>query len=331
MTEAQKPVPPKEIEPRTDRTITASFVPIMSALLQGEEVLGKNRVWQASRAEQELFLERFSTAREPLESYLQERQDGDPLIIHSLFSFSADEINSYSSTRGRSQISPFDPTEFGVAASMRVLGNWANRGQETTIKGRDENMYNAAELKQPTIMEVGGSENPVVMLRTTNPLVRFPSYVARYDVMMAVPDEPPNDEFELLDFVKEHNPLDPEFNSRLVRNDDYAGVVFPSVDLDQQADISWLVGLKTQGELGPATLRQALQKTKFQMDEAGFLAESEVRIEYLGSKPPSRLYQIDQPFVCWVQRNDIPIPLFAAYIDYPHWRNPSPIPFLEVY
>ncbi len=122
-------------------------------------------------------------------------------------------------------------------------------------------------------------------------------------------------------------------------------IKFPMVTLDDKPDISWLLELGKEALPTPQlttvlnnhpeiprppimVITEALQQTKFQMNEIGAAAQSAVALTFdlvgaaVDDQIPSR-YTLDKPFYLWIERPGVNIPVFAAYIDEQDWKKPD--------
>jgi hypothetical protein len=69
---------------------------------------------------------------------------------------------------------------------------------------------------------------------------------------------------------------------------------------------------------------QALQQTKFRMNEKGAKVESAVAMSLnRGMAVEPEPYVIDRPFVLWIERPGMAIPFFAAVLCEDVWREPK--------
>lgn len=296
-------------------TITATFAPIITALVEGERVLGPDRQWQAKNDAQSTFLDKYFSKRAELEKVLQEPQGGSPLTFDSVVSHSADEINQFLRNHGLDiQLAKLVPPDLGVASVEEVLVKWAKKGASTSVYDKEDKPRDAVLLKEGvSVLDAGSEHMPVVVIDTVNP---------DYQVKMTIPNQPPKDGFELLAVIEGVG------RSQESLEDDYNGVIFPKVDLNQQVNIDWLKMLSTQGKDGlPAVISQALQQTIFKLNVEGAYAKSGVALGMTrgGIRGP-RPYVIDEPFVCWIEKKGVSVPLFAGYIDYSDWKDPGELP-----
>lgn len=99
-------------------------------------------------------------------------------------------------------------------------------------------------------------------------------------------------------------------------------IVIPKIKYNKEVDISWMVGMSnSNGDW----ISQALQETRFKMDEKGSHLESAAAM-YLVSGSMSVqevIYTVDEPFILWIQRPGLKTPLLAAYFDKDVWVNPE--------
>lgn len=294
-------------------SVTAAFTPIITALVKAEDILGPNRDWGAVNQVQANFLGRYFSRRGEIEGTLTNTSSEQPLKVDSIASYAAEEINAFLARKGFNiALEPFTtPGEFGTASVMDVLVKWLNPGRSTQLVAADGQSYPAARLKEGVyVARSSVAENPVAFISTQHP---------DYQVGLIVPDEPIANDFKLVDFVANirNDHLSPDYR--------YVGVIFPKVSLDQRVNIDWLKRMQTTGDDGlPAIITQALQQTKYRMNEIGARAESAVALGVMrGMAPIENPLVIDRPFVCWIEKTGISLPLFAGYINYPDWKDPG--------
>lgn len=101
----------------------------------------------------------------------------------------------------------------------------------------------------------------------------------------------------------------------------YNTMELPMIDYQKRPSIEWLLGLMISGSF----VGQALQEVIFKMNEIGARAKAAVSIEILRSAPPSLIVKpliINQPFLLWIERPGMPLPIFAEYLQQEYWSNP---------
>ena len=287
---------------------TAVSYPIIAALVaaEGMEGMGDNRQWNPINDTQVRFLrEFFATCRDEIDEIPE---------IESLASWDVEEVNAFLRERGFSiQLQPIDDNTFAVASVLDLLVNWLVEGEETTVEAKDHKNYPGVKIGKESVQfyNAHGHNNPIALLKTKT----------GDRVYLTMLDNAPSDGFGLIDLAE-------ELADNLTDNDDYGGLVFPMVDLDQRVDISWLLNMSTTGDDGrPARITQALQQTILRMNEIGARAKSAVAIAvmreaFVREKPDMT---IDGPFLIWIERDDLAKPLFVGYITEEDWRNPGDI------
>lgn len=308
----------KEAEVGENSTATSTIIPVIAALIKSEDLLGPDRNWSPQNDKQALFLEKFFPKREELDAFLRQKQEDSPLKLDSVASYSANEINRFLKEKGFDiQVSDFSPPDFGVASVMEVLVKWNEEGQNSVlyVSGKE---YPSVVLKSPPVQLLADVE------RISAPLVRIDTRNPDYTFNLIIPPGPVGD-FELLHYIEE------------VKRDRESGIYapvprkyeveFPKVDLDVKPDISWIEGMSARGEGLPGIIGQALQQTIFKLNEKGAFAKSGVSLMTMRSMPePTPRYRIKEPFVCWIEKEGISLPVFAGFIGYKDWKDPGQLP-----
>ena len=272
-------------------TTTSTIYPIIGALLASERELGPNRRWSPvsggmrGATEQSAFLE------------IYRRSYQDIARIPELCSVASRDhlvINKFLTNQGFSiQLQPFrSVSDFGTASVLDLCLKWLVPGTQRTITDDNEVDYKGVHLKSGVTVY----NNGVVAISTGNG-----------DIVYLKMGEPPADIGDARLDIDRARP-DPA----------YAGVVFPKVDIDVQPDISWLLGMSTVDQRGHlAYLNQALQQTKFSMDENGATVRSAVAMGISkGRKAVStpQPFRINRPFLVVIRRPGLTLPLFTGYM-----------------
>lgn len=271
---------------------------LVSALVSAEQILGPDRTWNPVN-ETQVELVRF------LETLRSEIPDIPE--IETLASWEAEKINSFLRERGFSiELEEFSDGEFGFASVLKVLVEWQKEGIQSTVTTDAGDTYPAAKLKKGINFIQSGESTIACVATKSNDLV-----------FMTMLDEAPKSEFGLLDTVAQlMAAATPTYRDSLV---------FPMVDLDQEADLSWLLAMSTQDENGtPFQISQAKRQTKFKMNEKGALAEDAVTGAMMATsiRIPNP-YVINRPFLLWIERPGLNEPLFVAHITEEDWKNPG--------
>jgi hypothetical protein len=286
---------------------TTCAYPIVSALDKADDVIGIGRVWNSVNTEQSEFLPIFEKTRE------EARLLKD---IKSMASRDAEKINEFLAKEGfQIKLDPFtEPTDFGTASVLDVLVEWLIEGKKVQIiqNGDINKVFPAVKLMQGvSFAKAKQHPNPIAVIETKS----------GDRVCMTVHD--PLENFALLERAS-------ELSKSMLGIGGYQGALFPQVDLDQMVDISWLKKLWTTGsDKYRYEVAQALQQTKFRMNEKGARAQSGVAIGIVRTtsimpKPVQPLV-IDKPFLLWVWRAGLHLPLFTGWINEANWKIPKDI------
>ncbi len=279
---------------------TVVVYPIVAALKTAERILGPDRVWNLTNALQRRFLSDFcGTCWGEVEGIPE---------IESIASFSADEVNAFLKECGFTiQLEPWSPPDFGVASVLDLLVEWIEAGEATVVTTDDGRQFPGVRIGDAGVRFFDAPDHP-------NPVAGLETKSGDH-VYMTVLDQPPGG----FDLIAQAQQL--AGNKR--PNEQFGGLVFPMVDLNQEVDITWLVDMSTCTEDGlPAIIFQALQQTKLKMNEIGARAESAVAIAMVRGRPQPD-YVINRPFLVWFERDSLSKPLFVGHITPDDWHNPG--------
>lgn len=297
---------------------TVCLAPIISAIHKSEDFLGFNRVWTAINKEQKEFLHNTLYAMRhevfPIYGKFSEKE------LRAWASKHAQELNEILEREKFSiRLEEFKEGEFGTVSILDVLTEWLVEGLAFSKLEYKKREYPAvtleANMRNPqdprSVYECFGSRHhnfPIAMLNTKSDdcvymTVAGKSYAG----------------FELMHRID-------EVRNSLSRVGQYDSLVFPMVNLDQEVDIGWLKGMWTMGAGGGQyEISQALQQTKFKMNQFGARVRSAVAIgvRAAGIREPLRYLVIDQPFFLWITRPGVSTPILYAYIDEKDWKDPG--------
>ncbi len=279
------------------------FAPIGGCLIKCEEEIGDGQ-WRQDNNNQRLFMsDYYSEAREQVKNLPE---------IESIAAKDAETINTFLQQRGFDiKIQPFhSPPEIGVASVLKILLEWIQPGVVTTIHhGLTDDRYPGVRIKSiHSFYTSKHAQNTIVSIKARN----------GDSVSMTVFDQPPVlfDLTALVDKIIET--AKPIFG--------YDNVEFPMIDYDEFIDISWMQGMTLIGNNGPWTISQAVQQTKFRMNEIGAKVESAVAMGVRYTHCVTQQRQdliIDRPFLLWVNRPGMTHPLFIAHFAEDSWKKPK--------
>ncbi|MFA6537372.1 MAG: hypothetical protein WCT18_03140 [Patescibacteria group bacterium] len=220
-------------------------------------------------------------------------------------------INAWLASKGLTiKLDKFDPsTAMGMASYLEIKLQWLVKGTQANIKSKNQ-YFPGVKLPQKAVRFFWNQEhgNIIAQILTKNG-----------DEIFLTIAEKPMDENELQQFAK----LVTEAKTVAVA---FTGINFPMIDLDHQPDISWLGGMSILDQKkNPYFISQALQQTKFSMNENGATVESGVAISARRghSFDEKRPLIIDEPFVVVIRRPGIELPIFVGYLDDDCWKTPK--------
>jgi len=234
-----------------------------------------------------------------------------------LNSFKPDELKAWASTDYQElnnilkkeifaiQLDPFYKPDFGVVAILDVLVTWLEPGDSQEIMAKNGTRYPGVHMAQNfSIFTSPSHAHPIARLETQSGETAWFTISDKF-----------KSEFEILTYInKLKNELQPDHS--------YAAVNFPKINLDVQPNIEWLLGMA----YGVFTISQALQQTKLKMNEIGAHVKSAAAIGMCTCSPyqaPPKVFVIDQPFLFWIEKPGISIPVFAGYLDTDVWSDPG--------
>jgi hypothetical protein len=263
--------------------------------------------WDSINVKQDIFLRHYFSKRSELGEFLNKE-------LRSWVSHDYATLNKILTDNGFSiQLRPFASNSFGVVSILDVLIEWLHEGLATSIDV-EANQYPAVSIKQGFDVKMSPHhEYPIVAIKTKS----------GDTVYMTVADRS-RYEFDLLGHIeliqgalREYNPSLDGY-STFLNHSKYNQIIFPMVNIDKEEDVTWLLGLKK----GDWRIAQALQQTKFKMDEKGARVESAValHVEKTYSKPIP--FVINKPFFIWISRPGCTAPVFAEYITEVDWKKP---------
>lgn len=298
------------------RTGSQVVLPILGCLKAAEEFLATHRGWAAlnrqatwtpTNEDQYQFLKRFLDAKalvDTLGDTLKRKADQDVNVINDWLKQHNFNIEL--------QPEP-DPNAFAVASILDVLVEWVKEGNITSV-------YNTkGTFPAVSIKEDGGT----VVKFLNREIHPFP--IARITtksgdmVFMSIMDYLTDDTFAITDKVEELRKVTAKGKQHC------DGVIFPMVDYNERVNIDWIKRLETGPKKDDYYVSQALQQTKFRMNEKGARAKSAVAMAFR-SKCAVRIdnwVRIDKPFILWIERPGVNIPLFVGVFAEDVWKKPA--------
>ena len=283
---------------------TTTTIPV-SVCIEGIEskVLAQHSDWELATDAQKEFFAKTTTDLSDC-ALLKEGE------IAFKVSKSADEINAFlAEKKFNIKLDPFvDPRDFGVASVLDVSVEWVEPADEgrLTHNGVD---YPSVEMTDNITFLEGPFGQAVAKIATKS----------GDEVFVSIAHEALSG-FTLKEAVA-------QIVGSTKRIYDFGGLAMPMVHLDQEEDISFLVGMTICGEDGNGigTVSQALQQTRFRLNQFGARVESAAAMgmcyeSCMQRNPP---LVIDKPFFLAVHRPGAAQPLFSAYVTPEDWKDPG--------
>jgi hypothetical protein len=303
------------------KTGTQVVLPILGCLKAAEEFLAehegwakvmRNVIWTPSNEDQYQFLKRFLAAKavvDALGDNLKRKADRDVSVINKWLKDNGFDIQLRQESERRA---------FAVASILDVLVEWLNEGEVTSI-------YNKKGTFPAVKIKTGDAESAYngvskAMNRKVHPFPIAGIKTKSEDrVFMSVLDFMPHDTFAITDKVNQLR----EVKNDLSNCDSCDGVIFPMVDYNRQVDIGWIEGMETGEGIDDWYISQAIQQTMFRMNEKGARAKSAVALRCKCAESYDNWIRIDKPFILWIERPGVDIPLFAGVFAEDVWKKPQ--------
>ena len=280
---------------------------IVKALVEAEKFIRKGELtWNPGNVHQQELMSRFAAIRNAL-----------PLVptLEGWARETAEELNQILAEHSfdiRLNPWPDDGNTFGVVAIndftvlWRVVGqtveDWGSR-RLITINGKP-----AFRLKYDAGVEFLESDH------LDEPVVKIPTETG--DVVYITKYSRSPDGFRLLESIEQLRG-----NLTPARRAHYEGVNIPMVKLGLHINIDWLVDLWTQAGVDTWRIAQALQEVKFAMNQFGARVKETTAVAVMRGMP--NYYEVDGPFLIWIERAGVPVPLFMAHVTEDNWMDPG--------
>jgi hypothetical protein len=284
---------------------TVCLIPIIAALFSAETTFIRNDVWNPINQLQEHFIANYFTHHK---SNLDLFNDSE---LKTRISNNVNVVNNFLADNNFNiKLDDLKSTEAMYMASiMNILVKWAKIGAAGKIKVKG--------VYYPTVImerEEGHNFHCYSVKKHSEPIIELATQ-SDDTVYITVADKD-REGFNLLNYLME---IQEKINDRDTQMSDYNHITFPMIDIDDKPDINWLVGMKNLGW----RIMQAIQQTKFQMNEEGAAAQSAVAISAMNEGVPEepKKLVIDKPFFLWIMRSGVPV--FAGHFKHDVWKKPQ--------
>ncbi len=290
----------------TSPSLVSSPLTLVAMFFAAEPILGPARQWLATSTKPANHWRQNEAVRLYLE--LRELVSGVPELA-TIASFNHEEVNRFLREKGLDiQLGPFNDMTFGTAAVTDIGMKWTEEAKRGEIL--------VGSTRVPSFVT-----KPTFLLSSDARHDRSSTFwiKTQTDDLVGVAMAPrPSDPEELLAATLERMQLTKRCTSP-------CEVELPMVDLNLQPDVSYLVGMSTQEASGnEARISQALMQAIFRMNHLGArsLTGMAMAVTRSFTAPPPRI-TFDQPFLAWIERPGLPVPLAAYYIEQADWREPA--------
>lgn len=186
-----------------------------------------------------------------------------------------------------------------LGSVLDVLLKWVQSGVKTVIRTKAGKEYPGFKLSHGVVVSEDKSLHPYPVIRVNT---------KSGDQVCISPVAEDGDLFLMVDELRRVRQMSHSFE----------GVCLPSVDMEGDIDLSWLKGFGMSG----LQVSEAIQKFRFKMNEEGARAQSAVGMSVKRGLPPPP-YVVNRPFLLWIEREGMGVPLFAAVIGEEYWKEPA--------
>ena len=265
-------------------------------------MIGPARQWTPTNDEQEAFLPTFLVARGELGRF-SERE------LRAWVSRDAAELNAILEREGFAiRVPELGRDDLGMVSILDVLVEWIEEGDRTDLRC-DGVRYPAVRLDAFHGVTSPVHPHPIAVLNTRSG-----------DRLCLTVADRAREGFDLLATIEAIRSV------REPSSTTFRDLVFPMVDLDQQVELDWIVGMRTNDLDGrPVVIEHGVQQTKLRINLKGAHVESAAAITMVTGMQPdfAENLVIDRPFFCWIERDGVTEPILAAYIDEADWKDPG--------
>lgn len=233
------------------------------------------------------------------------------LEIKTLAAWTAEEVNAFLRANGFDiALEPFPAQTFGIAAVSDFLVMWETKLERTT--------FLADILGRPVDAFVVPKGMILASSRLVDPSGTFWIRTQTDDLVGLSMAMRPAGAGDLLRQV--------QLRMALPKTDASVQLHVPCVDLNVKPDVSYLLGMHATPPSGgpPAIISQAVMQAMFRMNEHGARAKVAMAAAVTrGFSMPPDVLKFDRPFLAWIERPDVDVPLAAFWIDPADWKDPG--------
>ncbi len=223
--------------------------------------------------------------------------------VKSFISNNVQELNAILKSKGFDiQFDESQAFDLGVVTIMDLMAKWLAKADPAEVM-YDGKKYPAAKIKRGASVMLSTVDTEVLMIRTINGITVFieKTYEERSGLVLF------HHVLKMSSFLSNEYPCD---------------AIVPFVDIDEQPDVSWLLGLNATNK--NFAINQALQQNRLKINLDGVHAESATAVGGVRGLIVGRSqFIVDQPFNIWLTSGNSQFPLFAAYVAPENWKEPK--------
>lgn len=203
-----------------------------------------------------------------------------------------------------------DPMVLAMASALLLAIQWKDKAKTGTFF--DESVC----YKSVVMDSEDRSKIPFLVFQneklSSNPLAQIKTSIPGQSIFMTELDGDGDRDF--LSLIAKAKMLLP------FRDSGFVSVSFPKIKMDVRPEVSFLNNLRTSYDHYIGNVKQ---QTKFQLDEFGAKVESAVAAQMYRCMSfrnlDSKYLQIRRPFLLWIEREGLSLPLFAAKLYQDSW------------
>lgn|GEM_PF-3962525 len=273
-----------------------SVFPFSPALEKALQMVASGLDWVATGPNKERQQELLNLLR-----YIYS-EDWESLDMKTIGSRSVDEINAFLADNGFDiKLGELDPGGVAVASILKILMTWVYQGRDCDISAKDGITYKGAKMLNGIVLFSARPCHEIVCIESSE----------GFNLYLTKMPSAPQDEQAMFAIAK-------MLSENKLERGEIKSVSFPEVQMDCHPDVSWLCGMSA----GKDFISQALMQTKFQLDKNGAKAEAAVAVAVSRGISFNQVNVVfDEPFLAWIEKPGIEIPLFVAWCDYDSWKK----------
>ncbi len=273
-------------------------------MIEAEGLLGGQCTWKATNPTQKELLSRLTVLRQAVTKVP---------TLQGWAKKTAEELNQILRENGLSiQLRPWLPgSGFGVVAINKYGVQWLSPGLTSLFEGgpRLEVLGHPAFLLKSSTARVKIWET-----KSRKLIVKVPTKSG--DTLCLSMEDRPLTGFGLHEYVE-------SLQAEQVKSFyGYEGAILPMVKHGLPVDLDWLRFMEVYSSVdGNWFISQALQEIQFSMNQFGAAVTEAAAMSFARGMP--QYLEVNKPFVLWIERPGVEIPLNVFHITPEDWKDPG--------